>query len=1458
MGTIRIEYVPVQRFGLGFFGFDHLQLVFQDETDFIDSQDFWYVLEGIQDGFVFGGTLGALGEDGRTTLAAANGANRDALIAKIGTPEDRGSRVLITSSSAIDIWDRLADTGGDIQFQLLPYIAFSLPFSTSPTINWTSFIASVLYSVGINLASVAPFGVRNSPGASTLIGTSEADDLTIGEAFTTLVSGIGNDQLRGSANTFFLEKFYGGEGDDTIHWSLGENLVHGGQSRLAYAADGLDTIDYSGVGRVVISANTYVIEHKIATYEADFNGGHDSWFSIEQVAWDRENDVIVAGDGVSFLERPLLLDLKGSDGGRGDELGFSGTTAPLIINAVNDTTLSIQTVANSGQDAGYWALSVESLSGSEGDDQIYAGAAVLNVDGGKGNDIIDGRLSAAFSGLSESGYDVELIGGDGNDTIVSGSGRTLARGGAGADVFVLSAMTTGEETVEYVIDDGDQSDTLYLPYDFFQATRGDFDGSRLLQVSGAAFKIDDINFNSFFLWGNPGPSFDFNEFVGAIRFTIEGSDLVINPVQGRIEEIMQDNGPGEPPGPAMTVIVGDGSTEATIRVRNWSEGILGITFPLTFDSTQLGLDDDFYDYPGLREIVSNAITPSRFLDPLDARPDVHVPLEIASAIGGGTATFARSAAFAAPAVLTEGGDSDDVLFADTGGPYTFKGYAGNDDITGTSGGDVLDGGSGQDTLRGGRGNDVYFVDNSGDQVIEAAGGGFDRVVSSIDYALVDNVEHLTLAGTASAGTGNALRNTIEGNDLANTLFGGNGDDTLAGNLGDDTLIGGGGGDAYAYELGDGRDTIIDAADGSTADDILLLLGTIAPSDVSLIRNPSAMNDLVLAFADGGRVTLKDYYSGDGSGVESIQFNGGEAWTATELGTRAAAAIVTTNTAPVASDDSVLVSVLISESGAAVVPLAALIDNDSDADGDALSLIAIENVIGGTALIDGDGNLRVMPDVLTVPSTVELTYTISDGRGGTSRATLEVAVRQNTAPVITSAAITPVVEDRLATGAIIARDADGDAVTFAVKAGAGPAKGSVALATDGHFTYTPFADANGDDRFTVTASDGKSAAVERDVSFTIAAVNDAPVAADDAGFTATAGQTLRLEAGTLLANDRDIDGDVIRIAAVRPSTGGTISQDANGDVLFRADGAFNGTAEFFYDVADGQGGFDTASVAIFVERPATANAAPVVTSASLPRVDEDRSAKGRIVATDADGDALSYAIKAGFAPLLGAVSVEANGRFTYRPTADANGPERFTVAVSDGNGGTVDVPFAFNIRPINDAPVAHDDRLAPLASGATTLISELQLLSNDRDVDGDRLDIVSVSRCVGGAAHLTRDGDIVFKAKAGFSGQAQFTYKIDDGHGGSDTATVKFELQRGHGQGSPGQSSGQWTGQWTGHRRETDLDHGRDYERDHAFGNGRDHRGSMFDAWSLGDAARVTDDSNGAMFVARHVHDFDNI
>ena len=151
MGTIRVEAVPVQSYGLGLFRFDHLQLVYQDETSPIDKQDFWYVLEGIQDGSLFSGTLGASGQNGTTSLSVTNGASGDALTALIGTPESRGSRIISSGAGALAQWQAMATYAGNIELQKFPYIAYSLPFSATPTINSTSLISSLLYSIGLDL-----------------------------------------------------------------------------------------------------------------------------------------------------------------------------------------------------------------------------------------------------------------------------------------------------------------------------------------------------------------------------------------------------------------------------------------------------------------------------------------------------------------------------------------------------------------------------------------------------------------------------------------------------------------------------------------------------------------------------------------------------------------------------------------------------------------------------------------------------------------------------------------------------------------------------------------------------------------------------------------------------------------------------------------------------------------------------------------------------------------------------------------------------------------------------------------------------------------------------------------------------------------------------------------------------------------------------------------------------------
>jgi Ca2+-binding RTX toxin-like protein len=129
-------------------------------------------------------------------------------------------------------------------------------------------------------------------------------------------------------------------------------------------------------------------------------------------------------------------------------------------------------------------------------------------------------------------------------------------------------------------------------------------------------------------------------------------------------------------------------------------------------------------------------------------------------------------------------------------------------ITGTTGNNTLNGGAGADTLIGLAGNDSYVVDNNGDVVQEALNAGIDAVTSSIDWTLGDNIENLTLTGTAHVGTGNSLNNSMTGTAGNDSLDGGAGNDTLAGGLGDDTYTVDSASDVVTEALNAGADTII--------------------------------------------------------------------------------------------------------------------------------------------------------------------------------------------------------------------------------------------------------------------------------------------------------------------------------------------------------------------------------------------------------------------------------------------------------------------------------------------------------------------------------------------------------------------------------------------------------------------------------------------------------------------------
>ncbi|SLN32397.1 Hemolysin, chromosomal [Roseivivax jejudonensis] len=279
------------------------------------------------------------------------------------------------------------------------------------------------------------------------------------------------------------------------------------------------------------------------------------------------------------------------------------------------------------------------------------------------------------------------------------------------------------------------------------------------------------------------------------------------------------------------------------------------------------------------------------------------------------------------------------------------------------------------------------------------------------------------------------------------------------------------------------------------------------------------------------------------------------------------------------------------------------------------------------------------------------------------------------------------EDSPIAGTVVASDPDGDDLAYAVADGGAPENGSVAFGEDGSFTYTGDADFNGDDSFTVAVSDGEGGSDTAEVDVTVDAVNDDPVVDEAASDLSVSGDEDTAIGGDIVASDVDGDDLAYTLAGGGAPQNGSVEFGEDGSFTYTGDTDFNGEDGFTVAVNDGDGGSDTVDVDVTVDAvdDEPSNVDPVIDEAASDLSvsgDEDTAIGGDIVASDVDGEDLTYTVADGGSPENGAVTF-ADGTFTYTGDADFNGDDSFTVAVTDGEGGSDTAEVDVTVDAVND-------------------------------------------------------------------------------------------------------------------------------------------------------------------------------
>ena len=1175
------------------------------------------------------------------------------------------------------------------------------------------------------------------------------DGIDGGEADDDLLEGgLGNDTIYGNAGDDTIkgqegnDKLYGNSGDDRIEGGKGADLIFGDGSGGGSNAGEVD-LDVSGAKYTLAtwSLNSFTVTGADGNvFPNSTSGLSDSKVAGATLTIKAGTQPVAVGvnDSDSRLEDGDLnqvlakgVTINGVSAGAGSRFTpeYAYSIRPVGSSDPNDVIKIYAVELHGNQTVGF--VSDKPITVGQQYTMIEKISDYPNV---QYSSLADSYITAdggAAGGASGANGNDTILGGSGDDTIYGGGGNDSIEGGSGKDVIYGDNGPNG----------GGSTPPASGARESFEWDKAPDPNS-----SGAIDNNDPLSGGFSQNTGSVNVSF-------SVKSTNESPETKFQTDQQKVHSITTD-------GPEA-----DKYSSMASRLNSNDESA---TYQWAFSSTVSNVSFRINDIDADSKITVKAYDLNGNLVSIDVKAEngTHLTLSDKDGVGGketvshsGNDTAADTSPYhsvlvniAGPISRLEikheqdGHDTSeinvtDIYFDATGGGNgggngvagndTILGGSGDDSLFGEGGDDSIIGGAGKDAMSGGEGNDVFKVSSS-------AEGAGDVIVGGNGPDQNTDNDTLDLRGAGKVTINQSADSTDAGSYKGTVIF--SDGKTLTFSQIETILT-----DPQVNEKPDAIDDAATTAEDNSVTIDVLANDTDPEGDPLTIVNVSDPAHGTAAIVGGKIVYTPDAdYNGTDTITYTISDGNGNTDTATVTVT-----VTPVNDAPVAADDAASTP----EDTAVTINV---LGNDTDVDGDPLTITNVSAPANGTATIVG-GQIVYTPNP-DFNGTDTITYTISDGKGGTDTATVTVTVGGvNDAPVaVDDTATTP--EDTAITLNPLANDTDPDGDTLSIVGTPVSANGgTVTVNPNGTINYTPAPNFNGTDTITYTVTDPSGATDTATITVNVTPVNDAPVAGDDAVSTPE-DTAVTID---VLANDTDVDGDTLSVAGLTPPANGTV-QVVAGKIVYTPNANFNGTDSFTYTVSDGNGGTDVATVTVNV---GGVNDAPVAVDDTVT-TPEDQPVTFDPLAndTDPDGDPLSY--QGTPTAEHGTVTVNPDGTITYTPDPDYNGPDTITYVVKDPSGLTDTGTITVNVTPVNDAPDAVDDASGTDQGAPVTI----DVLGNDTDVDGDTLTIQSVGTPANGTAQIVA-GKIVYTPAAGFVGTDTFTYTISDGNGGTDTATV---------------------------------------------------------------------------------------